>query len=228
MMILCKQLYVLLQVLLVTGSIVNEASAEVQNKNQLRKLVRNSFVRNFQNGGLVRDDRTQFAVAALLPDTQWRNFRYIPSNSGGQKPIIDKQNSLSPPKASTYNNYLAARPTRRKHSETQILDRLDDLYNKYKANHGGQSPQVLLLYSWIVPCKKCTDDIVAKLTNEPFNSIPTKVVAYTTRGTTTKCTCDVKYTEEKFKNTGIDLFRVGIYPLEEELIENIIAQLILE
>ena len=81
---------------------------------------------------------------------------------------------------------------------------------------------------WVVPCVKCTNDIVAKLTSEPFNSIPTKVVAYTTRGTTTECMCDIKYTEKKFENTGIDLFQVGVYPLEEELIENIIAKLILE
>ena len=140
--------------------------------------------------------------------------------------MIKTTSSLSPPDSSTYNNYLAARPNNGVHSEIQILDRLDSLYNAYKAKHNGQSPKALLLYSWIVPCKKCTDELIVKLTSEPFKSIPTKVVAYTTLGNSALCECDVNYTRNKLMNTGIDLTYVRTS--EEDLIQNLLAQLILE
>ena len=65
-----KQLYILLKLFLVTAVIVNEASADVQNKNQLRNLVKNCLVPDFQTGGLMLQGKSQFAVAILLPDTQ--------------------------------------------------------------------------------------------------------------------------------------------------------------
>ena len=102
---------------------------------------------------------------------------------------------------------------------------IDNLYNQYKGKHGSP-PQAMLLYSWIVPCMHCTDNLVAKLMSEPYNSIPTKVVAYTTLGTTTKCKCDQKYTIKKFENTGVDVVRIRVW--EEEMMENLIAQLRLE
>ena len=222
-----KQLRVLLPILLVTVVVVNQASA-VENRGQLQTLVEKYFVPDFQYGGLVLQGHTQFTIAAFLPDMQWLHFRYWPSkNSDGQKLYINPGSSLSPPdiKSLWYNNYLAARPSYGVHSETQILDRLDNLYNQYKGKHGSP-PQALLLYSWIVPCKHCTDNLVAKLTSEPYNSIPTKVVAYTTLGTTTKCKCDQKYTIRKFENTGVDVVRIRVW--EEEMMENLIAQLRLE
>ena len=218
-----KLLYVLF---LVIAVIVNEASADVQNKNQLRNLVEYRLVPDFKTGGLVLRGKSQFAVAILLPDTQWKDFTYKPCKDGdGKKPLIDSSSSLSPP-GGKYGNYLAARPNYGEHSETQILDKLHNLYNQYKVIHDGKPPKALLLYSWIVPCVKCTDAIVAKLAREPFNSIPTKVIAYTTLGTKAKCKCDVEYTKKKLENTSIDLLRV--YTSEEELIQKFFAQLLLE
>ena len=219
-MAVSKQL-LLLQIVLVTSVIVNEASA-----GQLRDLVQDRLVPDFQNGGLVLQGKTQFAVAILQPGTQWMKFLYKPSKNGdGKKPVITTTSSLSPPDSSTYDNYLAARPNNGVHSEIQILDRLDSLYNAYKAKHNGRPPKALLLYSWIVPCTGCTDKIIAKLTSEPFKSIQTKVVAYTTCGTYVPG-CNVNETKNKFKNTGIDLIRIKT--LKEELIQNLLAQLILE
>ena len=224
-----KQLRVLLPILLVTAVIVNEASA-VQNFNQLKDLVVKYLVPDFQNGGLVLQGNEQFAVVALLPSTNWINFLYKPSQSDdGQKPLIDPNSPRSPPDASksSYNNYLAARPDNSgvDHSETQILSHINNLYQKYKRKHGGTPPQALLLYSWMVPCKHCTDNLVAKLTSEPFKSIPTKVVAFTTLGSTAACECDVTYTRNKFKNTGVEVKWIST---KEEKIENLIARFILE
>ena len=218
-----KQLCVVLPILLVTVVIVNQASA-----GQLQTLVEDYFVPDFQHGGLVLQGHTQFAIVAFLPDTQWMKFLYAPSkNSDGQKPIIDPDSSFSPPDKyeAWYYNYLAARPNNGVHSEIQILERLDNLYNQYKDKHGSP-PKAMLLYSWIVPCIDCTDNLVAKLTSEPYKSIPTKIVAYTTLGTTTKCKCNVNYTIKQFENTGVNVVRIRVR--EEEMIENLIARLMLE
>ena len=166
---------VVFPILLVTVVIVNQASA-----GQLKTLVEKHFVPDFRYGGLVLRGHTQFAIVAFLPDTQWMKFLYTPSkNRDGQKPVIDPNSSLSPPDKNNawYNNYLAARPYKKVHSETQILERLNNLYNQYKGKHRSP-PQAMLLYSWIVPCMRCTDNLVAKLTSESYKSIPTKVVAY--------------------------------------------------
>ena len=218
-----KQLCVVLPILLVTVVIVNQASA-----GQLQTLVEDYFVPDFQHGGLVLQGHTQFAIVAFLPDTQWMKFLYTPSkNKDGQKLFIDLNSSLSPPDKNQawYNNYLAARPYKKVHSETQILERLNNLYNQYKGKHRSP-PQAMLLYSWIVPCMRCTHNLVAKLTSEPYKSIPTKVVAYTTNGSKTKCKCDVNYTHKEFENTGVDVVKIRMR--EGEMIENLIARLMLE
>ena len=224
-MIVNKRL--LVHILLVTSVIINEAFADIPNKNQLRELVKDYLIPDFQDGGLVLQDKTQFAVVILQPGNAWMKFLYDPSRDGyGQEPVINKCSSLSPPSNYKYSNYLAARPNNGVHSEIQILDRIDSLYKDYKAKHNNRPPKALLLYSWIVPCKTCTDKLVAKLTSKPFKSIPVKVVAYTTLGSCTRCECDVNYTRNKLKNTGIDL--IYVRASEEELIKNLIAQLILE
>ena len=193
-----KQLFALLQIVVVSSVVNNEVLAAIPNLAQLRQLVRGYLIPNFQNGGLVYPGRQQFAVAVLLPDTKWLNFLYDPSQNGdGETPVIDPNYPRSPPDAATYSNYLAARPDRGENSETQILDRLDDLYNAYRANNNNQRPQALLLYSWIVPCMDCTDYIVDVFTSAPFDAIPTKVVAYTTNGGGSCSDCDVNYTENE-------------------------------
>ena len=220
-----KQLFALLQIVVVSSVVNNEVFAAMPNLAQLWQLVSGYLIPNFQDGGLVLPGRQQFAVAVLLPNTWWLDFRYDPSENGdGETPVIDPNYPRSPPDPATYSNYLAARPDRGEHSETQILDRLGDLYNAYRANNNNQRPQALLLYSWIVPCIDCTDDIVDVFTSTPFYAIPTKVVAHTTHGGGSCSDCDVNYTENELIRAGIDFTKVY---LSEELIEiaNVMAKL---
>ena len=218
----------LLQVVVVVA-VINEASAAIPNLSQLRELVRDYLVPDFQKGGLVLSGKQQFAVAILQPGTAWMRFLYDPSvKNDGEKPIINANNPLSPPGANNLVDYLAARPNRGVHSEIQILQHTDALYNGYMAKKR-RAPQAFLLYSWIVPCKSCTDKLYDELTKDPkFKSIPTKVIAYTTRGSHATCSdCDVNYTINKFKGSGIELTQVFVSEEQEE-IENLLAQLIAE
>ena len=228
-MISSKQLCVLLPILLVAVVIVNQASA-VQNRGQLQTLVEKYFVPDFYYGGLIKKGHDQFAIVAFLPNTQWLDFRYWPSkNYDGEEPLIGSH-SRSPPDGykAWYYNYLAARPNRKgEHSEIQILKHLDELYNAYVKNKQ-DTPKAMLLYSWIVPCKQCTDELVEKLKKEPYNKIPTKVVAYTTNGEWAKCACDADYTKKEFKEIKVEVVKIKVKFRVEEKIENVIARLMLE
>ena len=226
-----KKLQVLLQVVMVIA-VINKASATTPNLGQLKELVRYYLVPDFQKGGLVEQGNQQFAVAILQPGKAWMRFLYDPSvKNDGEKPIINANNPLSPPGANNLGNYLAARPNMGVHSETQILQHIDDLYNGYvqmRKSKVPTKPQALLLYSWIVPCKTCTDALYDKLTKDSkFKSIPIKVIAFTTLGGCSSSNCDVNYTRQKFKNSGIEVVWVSVYEEQKE-IENLLAQLIAE
>ena len=226
-MMVSKQLGIILQFVLITSVINNSVSVNIPNLPQLWELCRDYFVPHFQKGGLVLPNHEQFAVAILQPGNAWLGFRYSPSaNNNGLYPVIEPNfgHPRSPPDriAARYNNYLAARPHNGVHSEIQILDRLDELYNAYVRNHNGQAPRALLIYSWIVPCIGCTDRIVNTFTRAPFNAIPVKVVAHTTDGT--NCAdCDVNYTRRELDRAGIGFTKV--YVNENDLLANLINEL---
>ena len=204
-----KQLFALLQLLVIRSVIT-----VVPDKDQLRALVKNYLLPDFVQGRFVQEDRQQFAIGLLLSDTQWLQFLYNPSaNNDGEKPVIDPGNNLSPPDDRHYNNYIAAVPYGRMHAEEQCLYEMKDLLNAYIRTHHGRYPDALLLYSVIVPCKSCTDAIIDTLTKPPFDSIQTKVVAYTTNGS--NCDdCDPDYTWTNLENSGILVTRVRITPEE--------------
>ena len=99
-------------------------------------------------------DRSQFAVALLFNDLDWKNFAYDPSvNNRGVNPVIDQDSPMSPNNADQYGNYLAARPHTftyggpEIHAEQQILANLDDLYNTFKRNNGQREPAAIVLYT---------------------------------------------------------------------------------
>lgn len=215
-----KKLCILLQIMLISSAINEAVSVDIPNLPQLRKLVHDYLIPDFQE--LVLNE--QFAVAIFQPGNAWDLFEYKPSaNNDGWKPVIDRNYQLSPPNRATYNNYLAARPHNGVHSEIQILDRLDELYNEYvRQSNGNRPPQALLLYSWIVPCKsKCTPRIVQTFTRAPFRDIPVKVVAHTTNGgNACGSDCDVNYTRNELRKAGIGYVQVHYNPLKlEDLID---------
>ena len=189
-MVVNNQVYFLLHVVLISSVVNNAVSINVPNLPDLRNLCRR-FIRDFREG-LVDPHSVQFAVAIFQPGIAWSRFEYKPSSPShrpGQKPIIDKDVHLSPPTAEGANNYLAARPHKPEDAEVWILTYLRVLYDAYVKNNN-REPHALLLYSFTVPCKKCTDKIIAKFKEDPFNKIPLRVVAHTTYGGNCPSTCD--------------------------------------
>lgn len=138
---------------------------------------------------MVRDtNRSQFGVLYLANIDNLNEFdgHFIPSQHG--MPVIDNTHPLSPADVRNYGNYLAARPAiidtraRAVHSERQLLYHSRDLWNAY-LNRFHRTPNFLLLYSWIMPCENCTNEIINTLNQQPFQNIEHRVVAYTVEGT---------------------------------------------
>lgn len=94
-----------------------------------------------------------------------------------------------------------------KHAEPQLLDEVVK-YREFCNGHG--KPKVLILYSWIVPCRNCTQAIIDKLQSSLFVDIQDRVVVYTTQG---KCVphCDEEESKTKFSSTTITFFRCEYY-----------------
>ena len=200
-----KQLFALLQLLVISSVIT-----AVPHKTELDELVKNHLLPDFVGGGLVEPYRQQFAAVLLLRNTHWMQFLYNPSVRGdGEKPVINPSITQSPPDDRRYNNYIAAAPYRGVHAEEQFLREMRNLFNAYRRAHRGRYPGALLLYSVIVPCRSCTDNIVHTLTRSPFNLIRTKVVAYTTNGSNCH-NCDVNHTRRTLDRNGILLTKVNL------------------
>ena len=213
-----KQVYFLLHVVLISSVVNNAVSVDVPNLPDLRNLCRR-FIRDFREG-LVDPHSLQFAVAIFQPGNAWRLFQYKPS-SPGDKPVINPDVHISPPTPVNANNYVAARPHKPHDAEIWILTYLRQLYDAYVRNNNNRPPQALLLYSFIVPCKKCTDRIIEKFKSDPFNKIPLKVVAHTTYGTNCQ-TCDYEYTRQALERAGIEFVQVRENPLIDDLLNQLV------
>ena len=82
---------------------------------------------------------------------------------------------MSMPPVSDFTSFIVARPLRKrkgkvKHAERIILNQLDNLYMAYKL-FSGESPLVIYLYSYLMPCTKCASAIADKLSTHPYSNI---------------------------------------------------------
>ena len=122
-------------------------------------------------------NKWQFATLMLLTakETKKFAFSYKPSQSEGQ-PILYESETFSP-KPKQFNNYIIARPDdigdNTKHAEEVILENFDELWDAYENKNSNQTPASIILYSWIMPCEDCTEDIIKKLSNR---DIPVTIV----------------------------------------------------
>lgn len=213
------------QALLITCLVLHEA-ATIPNEEDLIELMKTRVIPDFCHT-FKTDDHVQFAVLLLLPDANWPNFRYDPGKENGIKPA-DYHGFKAFPiiPFSSFGNYMAyGLDLEEKHSEQGVLQNMDVVYNSFISEYNSE-PQALVFYSWIVPCVDCTDDIINKLTQEPYKDIPTKVVAYTTKGTLVPG-CNEAYTVQTLKQTNIEPLHIP-YNCDSKHLEEAVIQMLLD
>ena len=131
----------------------------------------------------------QFAVVVLLSENDFDNIcqtSFTPSRSDSGKPIIDNTYISMPQDRTEYGNYIVARPISNSyHSEEEIFGQysvtdspFSHLWSAY-LKYAGAHPKCVLIYSWNLPCSRCTDVIIRSLREEPYNRVSV-IVAHTT------------------------------------------------
>ena len=104
-------------------------------------------------------------------------------------------------------NYIAARPDRNKnktsyrHAEQFLLDKQRILIRNYTQNHG-QQPQLIVLYSWLMPCSNCTTRII-----KTFKNCRTRVMVVYTSHSQAK-TVNMKRDKKILEQANITVIRV--------------------
>ena len=128
----------------------------------------------------------QFAVVLLLSENDLRNIfgtTFAPSNDG--QPLLDKLCASMPQNATQYGNYIVARPNNSCHSEEEIFGKYSSIHSPFSQlwnaymKHSGSPPKCVLLYTWNLPCSRCTDVIIRSLNDDTY-SCTSVIVAHTT------------------------------------------------
>ena len=130
----------------------------------------------------------QFAVVVLLSENNFDNIYqtgFTPSRSDSGKPIIDNDYISMPRDRTEYGNYIVARPLSNSyHSEEEIFGQhsvtdspFSHLWSSY-VKHADAYPKCILIYSWNLPCSRCTEVIIRSLREEPYNKVGV-IVAHT-------------------------------------------------
>ena len=176
----------------------------------------------------------QFAVVLLLSEAEYHNINEVklsPSDTDGRPHIIDNSQTTLP-SSTEYCNYIVARPTidkRRKdksiHSEKEIFgncdhnstkSRFDELWSAYYHKHGQVYPEYILIYSWNLPCKDCTDLIITSLQKSPYDSVAVLVI-YTSEWKGEKTSDQHELNQKKLQDEGIAVKKVKYRPRIKKL-----------
>ena len=131
----------------------------------------------------------QFAVVVLLSENDFYNIyqtSFTPSRSDSGKPIVDNTFTSMPQDRADYGNYIVATPISNSYHSEEVLfgwnsvnnSPFSHLWSTY-VKQTGACPKCILIYSWNLPCSRCTDVIIRSLREEPYNRVSV-IVAHTT------------------------------------------------
>ena len=149
--------------------------------NNFHNFITATIIPSFEKQRLIG---YQFAVLVLLSEKDFYNIcstTFVPSNGG--QPLVDNCHPLMPQNVFHYGNYITARPISNScHSEEEIFgssinSHFSQLWSAY-VKHNGSPPKCVLLYSWNLPCSRCTDVIIRSL-NDSMYSCTSVIVAHT-------------------------------------------------
>ena len=150
---------------------------------QITHLVQYKIIPYFQD----QSTRSQFAVIVLLSERETENqglVEFNPHDLDG-RPVVNNTQSYTPARGK-FGNYIVARPHNGQDAEIVILRQFETLWEAY-IHKNGEQPHSILLYSWLMPCTKCTEMIINTLARRGA----TVTVAYTSRNrepdSTQKC-----------------------------------------
>ena len=130
----------------------------------------------------------QFAVLLLLSEKDLDNLAsmtFTPSDLCGQ-PFLDKDYPSMPREITSYGNYIVARPRSNScHSEEEIFGKYSSIESPFSnlwsvyVKQNRSLPKCILVYTWNLPCNRCTEVIIRSLDEVPY-CWTSVIVAYNT------------------------------------------------
>ena len=141
----------------------------------------------------------QFSVLLLVPRhaVGQRSLELIPHQPGRPcVPLLDNAFFMSP-HINYAVTYLAARPDGKEHSEEKLLCYFRDLMDNFVRFYG-EPPAVVILYTWLMPCRQCIDMICWKFN---ANTGIACIVVYSTGENMPEA--DVDYMMSRLHSNGI-------------------------
>ena len=176
--------------------------------NNFRNFIKNRIIPSFK--GQRVPGKNQFAVLLLLSERDLADITSMSFNPHNylNQPLVDKSYLYMPRDSeSQIGNYIVARPSHNEwHSEdvifsalisSSLFSRLWDAYKKYN----GHSPKCILLYSWNLPCSRCTKLIIRSLNDRPYSETSV-IVAYNAHWSD-----ETEFILKMFENERIDVVR---------------------
>ena len=147
---------------------------------------------------------------AMKPFGQFSVLLLVPSHAVGQRsleliphqpdrpcvPLLDNALFMSPHIKDAVT-YLSARPGGKEHSEEKLLRYFRDLEDNFVRFYG-EPPAVVILYTWLMPCRNCIDMICWELN---ANTGIACIVVYSTGEN--KPEADVDYMMSRPQSNGI-------------------------
>lgn len=149
--------------------------------NILRHFVRNAVIPNFEDQRDSIHGGNHFTVLILLENSLTslsENWAFKPLTSEGT-PYVDSRYPTYPPR-NIYENYVVARPQLHRvskilrrilfykvpeiyyeHAEVMLLNEFDTLCEMFEASRRCKT-KVIILFSWLFPCQRCTSKLVEK------------------------------------------------------------------
>ena len=163
-----------------------------------------------------RATRYQFAVLLLLSEDNLKDITktiFTPTDYLG-RPFVNKDHPSMPNDSASYGNYIVARPVENSyHSEEEIFGKYSstnipfiELWNSY-IRYNGTSPKCILLYSWNLPCSRCTNVIIRSLEEHRFST--TCVIVVHTTYWKSETQTDYNQNIEKLRKSNISVEHVN-------------------
>ena len=147
------------------------------NPEDFEKFIGHDVIMKFER---QRQVKFQFFVVLLASEDDLRdlsNMTFHPHDSlSPQQPLIDNR-ELTMPSADCYGNYIVARfESCQYHSEEVVFgpkydNPFSQLWSAYLRENNGNRPKAIVMYSWNLPCGRCTELIVRILSEQQYSGV---------------------------------------------------------
>ena len=160
----------------------------------------------------------QFSVLLLLSEEDLADITHMPFSPSihlGQ-PLVDNIFASMPQDLDSFGNYIVARPSHNSwHSEEVIFSESVILSSPFSClwdayvECSGQYPKCILLYSWNLPCSRCTDVIIRSLGDRLYKETSV-IVAHTAYWKWSENSAEHRENEDRLNEKNTCLYMQGV------------------